>query len=101
VAEVEEETTVKEWRWMPSHHNVADDATRQTPVEFSTQHRWFTGPTLLYLPEEEWPQEIDLAATPTNTGEEKVHATAVVESAVNDALPDIRRFSSWSRPTST
>ncbi|KOB69670.1 reverse transcriptase [Operophtera brumata] len=57
VSEVEEETKVGEWRWVPTALNVADDATRGTPSDFGPDHRWFRGPDFLYHSEESWPRE--------------------------------------------
>ncbi|GBP12820.1 hypothetical protein EVAR_87760_1 [Eumeta japonica] len=41
LAEIEETSSAKNWRWVPSKDNVADDATRDPPNEFSSEHRWF------------------------------------------------------------
>ncbi|GBP92591.1 hypothetical protein EVAR_77082_1 [Eumeta japonica] len=46
LAELEEHTTVKSWRWVPTKLNVADDATRDPPTHFDETHRWFHGPDL-------------------------------------------------------
>ncbi|GBP63769.1 hypothetical protein EVAR_40369_1 [Eumeta japonica] len=43
LAEIEEETKTTEWRWVPTAHNVADDATREPPADFDQAHRWFRG----------------------------------------------------------
>ncbi|GBP02773.1 hypothetical protein EVAR_12751_1 [Eumeta japonica] len=43
LAEIEETSSAKNWRWVPSKDNVADDATRDPPNEFSSEHRWFKG----------------------------------------------------------
>ncbi|GBP11448.1 hypothetical protein EVAR_92947_1 [Eumeta japonica] len=40
LAEIEETSSAKNWRWVPSKDNVADDATRDPPNEFSSEHRW-------------------------------------------------------------
>ncbi|GBP83307.1 hypothetical protein EVAR_57569_1 [Eumeta japonica] len=47
LAELEEHTTVKCWRWVPTKLNVADDATRDPPTHFDETHRWFHGPDFL------------------------------------------------------
>ncbi|KAA5603019.1 hypothetical protein F3H15_35455, partial [Pseudomonas aeruginosa] len=44
IAAIEENSTVEEWRWVPTKENVADDATRELPVGFERNHRWFIGP---------------------------------------------------------
>ncbi|XP_063828939.1 uncharacterized protein LOC135078268 [Ostrinia nubilalis] len=97
VAEIEEDTQAKEWRWVPTQQNVADDATRGAPVNFTQHHRWFTGPKFLYEPADSWPAEKIEQAAPT--GEERTHsvASSIVEPRVSDALPSPHRFSSWLR----
>ncbi|GBP71488.1 hypothetical protein EVAR_103374_1 [Eumeta japonica] len=47
LAEIEETSGAKNWRWVPSEDNVADDATRVPPNEFLSEHRWFKGPKFL------------------------------------------------------
>lgn len=58
IAEILEETTIADWRWVPTAHNVADDATRaKYPVRYETPNRWILGPEFLQQGEEYWPQE--------------------------------------------
>lgn len=95
LAEVEEETKIGEWRWVPTALNVADDATRGTPIGFGHDHRWFRGPDFLYHPEESWPRE-PKPNPETTTGEERV-ATTRGQVRIIDALPEAARFSSWLR----
>lgn len=95
IAELAETTKTAEWRWVPTKMNVADDATREIPPNFSHEHRWYRGPDFLHTPEEQWPIETaDTACEPT--GEERVHATTSTTS-LHEALPKIERFSSWLR----
>lgn len=96
IAAVEEHSTVKEWRWVPTKLNVADDATRAVPRDFNSTHRWYTGPEFLRRPEEEWP--CDEPAIIANTGEEKVHnITEKRRSPLTEATPLPERFSRWER----
>ncbi|GBP89422.1 hypothetical protein EVAR_89130_1 [Eumeta japonica] len=62
---MEEHTTVKCWRWVPTKLNVADDATRDPPTHFDETHRWFHGPDFLRKSEDEWPQETVESEQPT------------------------------------
>ncbi|XP_072930335.1 uncharacterized protein [Epargyreus clarus] len=96
VAEIEDDTKVSEWRWVPTALNVADDATRGTPSEFEHNHRWFRGPHFLYNSEESWPQEPESVVTPI-TGEERVATTTHGTQRLVDALPLVSKFSSWLR----
>ncbi|XP_049874507.1 uncharacterized protein LOC126372702 [Pectinophora gossypiella] len=95
VAEIAEETKTNEWRWVSTRDNPADDATRGTPKDFASEHRWFRGPPFLYRPEDTWPAE-DISETIEHTNEERVHATTAAE-RTGKALPDITRFSSWAK----
>ncbi|GBP90845.1 hypothetical protein EVAR_37367_1 [Eumeta japonica] len=98
LAEIEEETKTTEWRWVPTAHNVADDATREPPADFDQAHRWFRGPEFLRHPEEEWPSETRAIARSPPTGEERTHtARDAGRTDIIQALPDITRFSSWQR----
>ncbi|XP_059048070.1 uncharacterized protein LOC131843444 [Achroia grisella] len=99
VAEIEEETKANEWKWVPTRHNVADDATRGVPTDFDTEHRWFTGPQFLYKPQEEWPGQDEPGGITTDTGEERTHMVYTGDSNTTDSgvLPDITRFTSWLR----
>ncbi|KAJ2948430.1 hypothetical protein O0L34_g7673 [Tuta absoluta] len=95
VAELEETTDISEWRWVPTAHNVADDATRSVPHNFNASHRWFRGPDFLYKDESFWPRDPD-PPQPMKTGEERV-TTAAIRPQLREALPDVTRFSSWLR----
>ncbi|XP_026324981.1 uncharacterized protein LOC113233960 [Hyposmocoma kahamanoa] len=82
-------------RWIPTKMNVADDATRDVPHDFDSNHRWYRGPDFLYMSEENWPQE---EVTDVNvTDEERVHLTTGVGARLKEALPEVTRFSSWIR----
>lgn len=95
IAEIEENTTVSEWKWVPTKLNIADDATRDVPADFDSSHRWFTGPPFLLQEEADWPVENTQTKKPT--GEEKCIHTKVVEPTIHAALPDATRFSRWER----
>lgn len=90
VTEITETTDIKQWRYVPTNENVADDATRLNFTVKSETDRWFTGPKFLYRPKEEWPQE-----WPVNTevNEEYVMYTK----RVSDCIIDMKRFSTYER----
>lgn len=94
VAEISDTTKTKEWRWVPTKENTADDATRDTPPDFNSSHRWYRGPAFLYLPEEHWPREEKIVEE--DTGEERTLVT-VAATRLSEALPDITRFSNFMR----
>ncbi|GBP40066.1 hypothetical protein EVAR_33639_1 [Eumeta japonica] len=96
LAELEEHTTVKCWRWVPTKLNVADDATRDPPTHFDETHRWFHGPDFLRKSEDEWPQETVESERPT--GEERSCTTlTLVNKEDSQVVPNVSRFSSWTR----
>lgn len=55
LGEITELTHRDEWRWLPTEHNVADDATRLRRTPIIADDRWFKGPNFLLNQEEEWP----------------------------------------------
>ncbi|XP_037298973.1 uncharacterized protein LOC119190690 [Manduca sexta] len=80
----------------PTRYNVADDATRDVPDNFTREHRWFNGPEFLRDPPELWPAEETQLST--DTGEERVNTvTERREKQYKEVLPDVNRFSNWNR----
>ncbi|XP_037292204.1 uncharacterized protein LOC119188589 [Manduca sexta] len=71
IAAIEEYSQANQWRWVPTRYNVADDATRDVPDNFTREHRWFNGPEFLRDPPELWPAEETQLST--DTGEERVN----------------------------
>ncbi|XP_073967443.1 uncharacterized protein [Choristoneura fumiferana] len=61
VGEILETTNVKEWHWVPSHLNVADDATRLKRTALTQECRWISGPE--FLLSSDWPSEPHVAQT--------------------------------------
>ncbi|XP_052751531.1 uncharacterized protein LOC128200852 [Galleria mellonella] len=55
LGEILELTLVNEWRWVPTHSNVADDATRVNRIILTQSSRWLVGPNFLYDSESSWP----------------------------------------------
>ncbi|GBP27997.1 hypothetical protein EVAR_83628_1 [Eumeta japonica] len=54
IAAIEENSTLNEWRWVPTKQNVADDATRNVPRNLD---RWYNGPEFLQHESNDWPTE--------------------------------------------
>ncbi|XP_055621992.1 uncharacterized protein LOC129765605 [Toxorhynchites rutilus septentrionalis] len=94
VGEILSESTMAEWRWVPSQMNVADEATKwnQNSVS-SSESRWFKAPEFLYDDEESWPRSKHVV---TETKEEirmgRVHQHERVESLIT-----FERFSKYER----
>ncbi|GBP51952.1 hypothetical protein EVAR_80047_1 [Eumeta japonica] len=66
IAAIEENSTLNEWRWVPTKQNVADDATRNVPRNLD---RWYNGPEFLQHESNDWPTEKPIILK--ETGEEK------------------------------
>ncbi|GBP97621.1 hypothetical protein EVAR_72624_1 [Eumeta japonica] len=92
-AELEEHTTVKCWRWVPTKLNVADDATRDPPTHFDETHRWFHGPDFLRKSEDKWPQLLNEQPT----GRRSCTTLTLVNKEDSQVVPNVSRFSSWTR----
>ncbi|XP_062541898.1 uncharacterized protein LOC134209893 [Armigeres subalbatus] len=94
VSELLDTTEAREWRWVPTKDNVADDATKwQGRPDLTVGSRWFTGPRFLRQPEAEWPQQTQVHKA---TREElRTHLVAHI-SPVSPAIP-ITDYSNWRR----
>lgn len=65
VAEIQELTNNKDWCYVDSLNNPADDITRgKTLLELAGDNRWTKGPSFLWLSPKNWPN------TPTVPGKE-------------------------------
>jgi transposase InsO family protein len=111
VGEITESSNVSEWRWVPTEHNVSDDATRG---KCGIESRWISGPDFLRAPASEWPTELQITGS-TTLGQEELkpshrHHTSVDPSHLVESinlinlqqipLPvvvNISHFSSWIR----
>ncbi|XP_044755112.1 uncharacterized protein LOC123314064 [Coccinella septempunctata] len=89
LGEIAELTQKEEWRWLPTDHNVADDATRLTNAPISSTDRWFQGPDFLYLPEDQWPGK----SAYEETEEEVLHVSE--NPRRSSCVPDPARFSKY------
>ncbi len=96
VAEIQELTDPKVWRYVDSKYNPADDITRgKTLVELAKASRWSQGPSFLLLPADQWPQ-IPLLQLPTEDAELKqVTFYGLTVTVNNPALPDCNQFGSY------
>ena len=69
VSEILENTQAAQWRHCPGEINPADDGTRGIPfADFRINCRWFTGPSFLLQPKENWPQQFQPASNTTDIG---------------------------------
>ncbi|XP_062557610.1 uncharacterized protein LOC134222475 [Armigeres subalbatus] len=95
VTEILEETSVADWRWVPSKQNVADEATKwgKSPDYFESC-RWFKGPAFLYEDESQWPVEDSLAKECTTEELRNVHVNVQISV---EPIIHFQRFSKWER----
>ncbi|XP_055614842.1 uncharacterized protein LOC129761157 [Toxorhynchites rutilus septentrionalis] len=55
VSEILETSDAKEWRWVPTNQNVADEGTKWSrQPDLSASSRWFQGPEFLRKPKAYW-----------------------------------------------
>ncbi|XP_037302603.1 uncharacterized protein LOC119192992 [Manduca sexta] len=87
--EIAELTDKSEWRWLPTTHNVADEATRLRSDVVSEDSRWFRGPDFLLEPEQSWP-------TRDGSQDDEAEVLHTTESREKERwLPDPTRFSKY------
>ncbi|XP_043604824.1 uncharacterized protein LOC122577568 [Bombus pyrosoma] len=95
VAEIQNKTSITDWRHVPTSDNPADLISRgQSPEDFRQPTIWQTGPRWLQQSEEYWPT---WSLTPLANLPERKAATCLATAPVNNSLLD--RFSSWPRTT--
>ncbi|XP_062717285.1 uncharacterized protein LOC134292262 [Aedes albopictus] len=94
IGEILTESNEREWRWIPTKENVADDATKwgNGPC-FSPACRWFRGPEFLYRSEEEWPVDNQFKYETS----EEIRACLVHREDTNTETIEWSRFSNWKR----
>lgn len=93
IGEISENTSVKDWKWVPTGLNVADDATRLKPINLTAEHRWFLGPSFLLKPCDNWP--VEPTGQPPVREELKQAAEPMAVHWVVTA--DFSHFNKWSR----
>ncbi|XP_055643157.1 uncharacterized protein LOC129779607 [Toxorhynchites rutilus septentrionalis] len=95
VGEILSATNVKDWRYVPSKMNVADDATKwgEGPC-LEESGRWFSGPPFLWKPEEKWPKQKKCI----ESTDEELRACYMHHEVQNLQNPiTLARFSKWTR----
>jgi ribonuclease HI len=92
IGEITEETEATDWRWVPTHLNIADAATR-AGYAICKDDEWFTGPAFLSRPKREWPRNDATEEEPV----EVLHVTHALTDNGDAILPEIDRFSNFDR----
>ncbi|XP_062541702.1 uncharacterized protein LOC134209708 [Armigeres subalbatus] len=91
IAEIQSETRIEEWHYVPSNLNLADKGTKwgNGPC-FNPENSWFTGPPFLLRPENEWPRLPIKLAEPLQEVKAIHHHVSVFDPAI-----DFSKFSRW------
>ncbi|XP_028408200.1 uncharacterized protein LOC114530778 [Dendronephthya gigantea] len=55
VQEIQDHTSVDQWRYVESKSNPADEASRGVKAKEISESKWLSGPSFLWKPEEQWP----------------------------------------------
>ncbi|XP_061724327.1 uncharacterized protein LOC133530432 [Cydia pomonella] len=95
LGEIDELTSSLEWRYVPSHLNIADIATKKTQYMLRADCEWFRGPAFLYQKEDQWPK--DILTPEINKLDDLEIALMVQPEAITIDIPEPERFSSWIR----
>jgi hypothetical protein len=101
VGEIQEDSKVSNWHWVPTAENVADEATRDNnPCEFGVNSRWVNGPDFLKKSVNEWPKEKTdlLKDVDQDVLEKKTKEVTCLIASVDPApVPDASKFSSFAK----
>ncbi|XP_054745916.1 uncharacterized protein LOC129250308 [Anastrepha obliqua] len=99
IGEILESSAIREWRWLPSGENIADEGTKwSSNREFDGNDRWFSGPKFLLERESSWPI-IQFPDDDEETVEVLQHMDFANNSLGTNAeiTPDVKRFSTWEK----
>ncbi|XP_062538287.1 uncharacterized protein LOC134206576 [Armigeres subalbatus] len=92
VSEILETTELREWRWVPTKLNSADDGTKwKSMPDLSSRSRWFRGPDFLKHPEEKWPANTHSIAVINTELRSHLH----LHFQVHEPIIVVNKFSQW------
>ncbi|XP_037943341.1 uncharacterized protein LOC119676179 [Teleopsis dalmanni] len=96
IAELFSSTLPKQWRWVPSAVNIADEATKIKPSQMlENDSRWIKGPAFLFANESEWPKEPTQMYSLHSAVEECTKKCLLI--ANNRSLIDMKRYSTFTK----
>ncbi|XP_037029336.1 uncharacterized protein LOC119069388 [Bradysia coprophila] len=97
ICEILESSDQNEWRWIPSEHNVADEATKSKEIaRLDSSSRWYKAPEFLYDKEEDWfKDQGDIEYFTEN--EVRPSFSMACREIIRPQIIDIERFSQWNR----
>lgn len=95
IGEILTSTEQKNWRWVPSKLNIADQATKWNEgPKLQSDSQWFQGPSFLHNAEEEWPRQSKL---PLTEEELRPNHSRVLHHKHHQPIIDVSRYSKWIR----
>ncbi|XP_038071933.1 uncharacterized protein LOC119740637 [Patiria miniata] len=94
VAEIQTLTDVKQWRYVNTKNNPADDLTRgKTLMELAQESRWRDGPPFLLSPPDQWP--VHPATPPEDVSEYKKSTFCGAVAVDPEDPPDLSKCDTW------
>ena len=101
VQQIRDQTSPSQWRHVDTKCNLADDASRGiTAKELIESSRWISGPELLWMPEDQWPQPLedqDLVSLSDDPEVKKVTSCATSTQEAWNLVESLSYFSDWHR----
>lgn len=98
ITEIQELTNPKDWRYVDSTRNPADDITRgKSLTELASPNRWTQGPDFLLLPPDQWPSCPSLGASDPEDGIELKRSAIchMANTTPGNQTPEAQRFNTW------
>lgn len=96
VSEIQELTSPRDWRYVYSANNPADDATRgKTLAELTAPNRWILGPPFLWGPLEQWPALPSVQEPEVSDELKRDVFCGLTQSAPPLQTPDVTQFADW------
>ncbi|XP_062537780.1 uncharacterized protein LOC134206099 [Armigeres subalbatus] len=99
IGEILTTTEQKNWRWIPSKLNAADQATKWNGIPvLQSNSQWFQGPGFLYETEEKWPKQSTITCTQEELRPGSNNPSSrLLHHSCSQPLIDVERFSKWKK----
>ena len=100
VQEIQEKSSVKQWRYVDTKSNPADDASRGLRPRELSKSKWITGPDFLWQPEDEWKTSFSAEAVVSPSEEDpEVKKVVSLATGASQSWPTLEErlkyFSDW------
>lgn len=103
VQEIQDKTSISQWRYVDTKTNPADEASRGLRVRELAQSKWIQGPDFLWKPETEWGVTLTQSVGDAEllSGDPEVKKVVSLATAVTPSWPTmvdrLTYFSDWHR----